>query len=213
VKTDDLISLLSTGVEPVDARLPARRLLAALAVGTLISIVLVAGMLRLNVALGREIADPMFWVREAYCTVLGVLGLMLVVRLARPGRSIGFVPAAIVAVVTAMWMLALVALVAAAPESRTRMIVGHTAAVCPFLIAFVAAPLFVALIWAARGLAPTRLRWAGAASGFAAGAIGALVYTLHCPELAAPFLGVWYLLGMLIPTAAGALLGPRLLRW
>lgn len=31
--------------------------------------------------------------------------------------------------------------------------------------------------------------------------------------LAAPVLGFWYLLGMLIPTAAGALLGSRLLRW
>jgi len=39
------------------------------------------------------------------------------------------------------------------------------------------------------------------------------VYSLHCPELAAPFIGFWYLLGMLIPTAVDALLGPRLLRW
>jgi hypothetical protein len=31
--------------------------------------------------------------------------------------------------------------------------------------------------------------------------------------MAAPFIGFWYLLGMLIPAAAGALLGPRLLRW
>jgi hypothetical protein len=29
----------------------------------------------------------------------------------------------------------------------------------------------------------------------------------------APFLAIWYLLGMLIPTLLGALLGPRLLRW
>lgn len=64
-----------------------------------------------------------------------------------------------------------------------------------------------------RGLAPTRLRLAGAAAGFAAGSLGALVYSLHCPELAAPFLAIWYLLGMLIPTAIGAWLGPRLLRW
>jgi hypothetical protein len=40
-----------------------------------------------------------------------------------------------------------------------------------------------------------------------------LVYALHCPELAAPFLAIWYLLGMLIPTAIGAWLGPRPLRW
>jgi hypothetical protein len=64
-----------------------------------------------------------------------------------------------------------------------------------------------------KGLAPTRLRLAGAAMGFAAGAMGALVYSVHCPELAAPFLGFWYLLGMLIPTAIGMALGPRLLRW
>ena len=64
-----------------------------------------------------------------------------------------------------------------------------------------------------RSLAPTRLRWAGAASGFTAGSIGALVYTLDCPELAAPLLGIWYLLGMLIPTAVGTWLGPWLLRW
>jgi hypothetical protein len=31
--------------------------------------------------------------------------------------------------------------------------------------------------------------------------------------MTAPFIGVWYLLGMLIPSAVGALLGPRLLRW
>ena len=36
---------------------------------------------------------------------------------------------------------------------------------------------------------------------------------LHCPEPAAPFLAIWYLLGMLVPTAIGAWLGPRLLRW
>lgn len=44
-------------------------------------------------------------------------------------------------------------------------------------------------------------------------AVGALVYALRCPEMAAPFLGIWYLLGILIPTALGAMLGPPLLRW
>ena len=40
-----------------------------------------------------------------------------------------------------------------------------------------------------------------------------LVMHLHCPEMAAPFVAVWYLLGMLIPAAVGALIGKRLLRW
>ena len=53
----------------------------------------------------------------------------------------------------------------------------------------------------------------GATAGRLAGGVGALVYTLHCPELEAPFLGVWYVIGMAIPSVIGALLGPRLLRW
>jgi hypothetical protein len=39
------------------------------------------------------------------------------------------------------------------------------------------------------------------------------VYALHCNEMQAPFLAVWYLLGMLLPAAMGAAIGPRWLRW
>jgi hypothetical protein len=77
----------------------------------------------------------------------------------------------------------------------------------------IATPLFVALVWALKGLAPTRLRLTGAAAGFAAGSLGALAYSLHCPELAAPFIGIWYLLGITICAILGAWVGPRLLRW
>ena len=54
---------------------------------------------------------------------------------------------------------------------------------------------------------------AGAAAGLLAGATGALAYALHCQEMEAPFLAIWYLLGMLIPAALGALAGRWLLRW
>jgi hypothetical protein len=213
MKTEDLVSLLSTGGEAVDLRLPSRRWLLALAGGTLIAFLLTAGVLKLNPTLSHETSKPMFWVRESYCAILAVLGFVTVVRLARPGLRLGLVPMGIPVAVIAMWVLAGVTLVAVSPQDRAQLILGHTAGVCPFLIALVAAPLLIALLWVMRSLAPTRLRWAGAASGFAAGSIGALVYSLHCPELAAPFLGIWYLLGMLIPTAIGTWLGPRLLRW
>jgi len=74
-------------------------------------------------------------------------------------------------------------------------------------------PVFAATLWAMKGLAPTRPALAGAAAGLLAGAMAALVYALHCPEMEAPFIGVWYVVGMLIPAAAGALLGPLVLRW
>jgi hypothetical protein len=62
-------------------------------------------------------------------------------------------------------------------------------------------------------LAPTRLRLAGFSAGLLSGAVAAVVYCLHCPELGAPFVGFWYLLGMLIPASIGAFLGESFLRW
>ena len=155
----------------------------------------------------------MFWIREAFCAALALLGFAAVTRLARPGTRLGFVTAGIGTVVMVMWIFAATVLLTAPAQNRSHLLLGTTAGVCPFLIALVAAPLFFSFLWVLRELAPTRLRLAGAAAGFAAGSLGALVYSLHCPELAAPFLGTWYLIGMLIPTALGAWFGPRLVRW
>lgn len=68
------------------------------------------------------------------------------------------------------------------------------------------------IIWALRGLAPTRLALIGASGGLLAGSMATLAYCLHFPEMEVPFWGVWYTLGMLVPTAIGAALGPRCLR-
>lgn len=54
---------------------------------------------------------------------------------------------------------------------------------------------------------------AGAGTGLLAGAVGAFAYAFYCPETAAPFLAIWYALGIAIPAALGALLGPRVLHW
>jgi len=74
-------------------------------------------------------------------------------------------------------------------------------------------PAFVAVFWAIRGLAPTRLRLAGAAGGMLAGTIATMAYAFHCPEMSVAFLGRLVLLGMVLATLIGALLGPRFLRW
>nr|UXE44215.1 putative anti-sigma-F factor NrsF [uncultured bacterium] len=213
MKTEDLVSLLASGVEPIDAHRTPRRYWLAVIGGLAGALALTGGLLRFNSTLSQEVYEPMFWVRETYCAALGSLGLLGVTRLARPGIRLGIVPVGIAAVVIILWIGGGVALLRAPAQERLHLLLGSTAAVCPFLITLLATPLFVAFMWVLRGLAPTRLRFAGAAGGFAAGSFGALAYSLHCPELAAPFIGVWYLLGISIPTALGALLGPRLLRW
>jgi hypothetical protein len=213
MKTEDWVSMLATGIGPIEPKRTVRRHLLAITGGILAALAFTGGILRFNPALSNMALEPMFWVREAYCAAFASLGFAAVTRLARPGIRLGFAPAGVVTVVMGMWIFAATVLLRAPAQNRSHLLFGTSAAVCPFLIALAAAPLFIAILWVLRGLAPTRLRMAGAAAGFAAGSLGALVYSLHCPELAAPFLGIWYLLGMLIPTALGAWLGPRLLRW
>jgi hypothetical protein len=213
VKTDDLVSILSRGAEPVDPKQVAWRYLIAVGGGSLAALALMATTLKLNPALPQELAEPMFWVRETFCASLGVIGIVGITRLARPGQPLGLIPVGIALPVIAMWALAAVILLTAPSPSRAQLIFGRTARVCPFLIAMIATPPFFALVWALRGLAPTRLRLTGGIAGFAAGSIGALAYSLHCPELAAPFIGIWYLLGITLCATLGVWVGPRLLRW
>ena len=74
------------------------------------------------------------------------------------------------------------------------------------------APL-AGIIWALRGLAPTRLRLAGLCAGLLAGAIGAAGYALACTEQSAAFVAVWYSLGIAVSGLLGCALGGRILRW
>jgi hypothetical protein len=123
------------------------------------------------------------------------------------------VQAALAAPFLTTWVLAAIELAGVDASERAGLVLGQPSKVCPLVIAGLAVPVFLATLWGLRSFAPTRLRLAGAAAGLFAGACGAFVYTFHCPELAAPFLGTWYVLGMLIPTVVGAWIGPHLLRW
>lgn len=213
MKTDDLVMLLAAGEGPVPSHAAARRFAPALALGMLVAGLMMVGLLGVRPDLAAAVRLPMFWVKLGYVAILAVISLLAVLRLSRPGVRLDKVPLALIVPVLAMWLLAAFVLIDAEPAQRAELLLGTTWAVCPALIAMLSIPIFAATLWAMRGLAPTRLRLAGAAAGLLSGAMSALVYSLHCPELAAPFIGFWYLLGILIPTLAGALLGQRLLRW
>jgi hypothetical protein len=213
LKTDDFVAMLASGNVAIAPHAAARRYVAALGFGALGSVILMLVLLGLRFDLADALWIPMFWVKCAFVAVLAFASVHLALRLARPGSNLRWVPGALAAPIIFMWLLAAFLLIGADFEQRHVLLFGKTSESCPWLIALLSVPVFVAVIWAMKGLAPTRLRLAGGAAGLAAGAVGALVYCLHCPEMAAPFLGTWYLLGMLIPTAVGAVLGPRLLRW
>ncbi len=213
MKTDELISLLASHAEPVPAHAVGRRFAMALGLGLPAALLLMLATLGLRPDMAQAATGLMFWVKLAFTGSLAAAGLVAAERLSRPGMRVGFAWAALAAPVLAMWLAAVVVLLQAAPQQRAGLIMGGTWLACPLSIALVSLPLFIATFWCMKALAPTRLMLAGASAGLLAGALGAMVYALHCPESAAPFLGIWYVLGIAIPTAIGALLGPRILRW
>ena len=213
MKTDDLVTLLAAGAGPVQPGATARRYALALGWGAFGTTLLMALVLGVRADLAAAMWLPMFWMKLAFPACLAAGAMYAAARLSRPGVRLGRVPAALAAPVLAMWLLAAFVLARAAAGARKELIFGGTWNACPLFVALLSLPVFVAAMWAMKGLAPTRLAAAGAAAGLLAGSVGALIYALHCPELEAPFLAVWYVLGIALPVAAGALLGPRLLRW
>lgn len=213
MRTDDLVTMLATGAGAVRPNQAARRYAIAIPWGATGAALLMTILLGPHDDFAAAVMMPMFWVKVAFVTSFAAASLLAALRLSRPGLSLAWVPGVVSAPLLAIWLLAAFVLTRAEPAQRAGLFFGDTWNSCPFLIALLSAPVFIAVVWAMKGLAPTRLRLAGAAAGLLAGAVGTMVYSVHCSEMEAPFIGFWYLLGMLIPTAVGTLLGPRLLRW
>ena len=213
MKTDDFVSMLATGVAPVDPDVSGKRFRLALIAGALGAVGVMLLAFGLNPHLRAASALPMFWVKLLFPATLGLVAVLLAQRLSHPGMRLGAAAKAWLGPVIAMALLALLVWMDAAPAERPDMIYGKTWKVCSCNIAIVAAPVFAGVLWAMKGLAPTRLVLAGASAGLLAGAVGTAVYALHCQEIAAPFIFVWYGGGMLLCAAVGAALGPRVLRW
>jgi hypothetical protein len=213
MKTQDLIASLSAGLRPVDRHAVARRLAWSAACGMLVATLALLATGGTRPDMDLMIDAPAFWLKAAFPAAVSVGALTLCSRLSRPGARtrVGWILLALP--LLAVWLAAGYVLVSAPPSLRAQLVLGHTWRVCTFNVLALSLPSFIATFWAMRGLAPTRLSLAGAVAGLLAGAQAVLVYTLYCAEMAPPFWAMWYVLGMLLPTGAGALLGPRLLRW
>jgi hypothetical protein len=211
--SEALIERLSRDLRPVSRLSVLRRLLIGVGAGAAVSGLATAATLGLRPDMADAVGEGMFWVKLAYTLALGGLALWACERLVRPAGEAGgrwpwlMVPVLLLTALAA-WQLA-----HAPPPMRMPMMMGRTHTVCPWCILVFSLPPLGGLVWAVRGLAPTRLRLTGVMVGLAAGGAGAAMYALHCDEGAAPFLAIWYSAGIALAGAFGWLLGPRLLRW
>jgi hypothetical protein len=213
VKTDDLISMLATGDSSVAGPRAGTRYAMAGGLGAMAAGLMMLVLLQLRHDLLQAMLLPMFWVKIGFVACVAGASLFAVLRLSRPGASLEGITLFLALPVLGIWAIAAYSLINADPAERSQLFFGDTWTVCPLLIALLSLPVYLAVFRVMQDMAPTRPRTAGFAAGLLSGAIAATVYCLHCPEMGAPFIGFWYLLGMLVPAVIGAWQGNSRLRW
>ncbi len=213
MKTDDLIDMLSTNVEAVDRPQVSRILAGAVALGALVA--LAAGLIVLGGRTDIRSDGAIFFVvaKLSFATAVTVLAFLYLTRLARPGEHRRGWLALVALPFAGIVGLASLSLASAPPTHWQMMFMGNEWLECLLSIPIIAIIPFALVIWATRQAAPTDLRRAGALAGLLAGSTSAAGYALHCTADSLPFVAIWYSGTILLCTLAGAVLGPRLLRW
>jgi hypothetical protein len=211
--TDDLIAGLTAEVPKVAPGAVGRRVALGLGLGGLGSAAVMLAWLGPRPDLAQAVMTPMFWMKFGYAALTGLILAGVLVRLAKPAARIGSLAVAAAAPFALVGAMAAMRFAQAPPEAHQAMLMGHSSMICPWRILAIGLPLLAGAVWAVRGLAPTRLGLAGLAAGGCAGALGAMIYSFACNETSAPFLAIWYTLGMALVAALGAAAGSRLLRW
>jgi hypothetical protein len=213
MKTEDLIGLLAAGETRVAPHLVRQRFAAAMGWSIPLAALVMVIVYGLRADLVQALSGTVFWMKLAFAGALALFAGLATDRLGRPGMRVAGVWAGLAAPVVLLWFAAAAALVGADPAERAELVFGSSWRSCPFNIALISLPLFAAMLWFVKGMAPTEPALAGASAGLLSGAVATLIYALHCPESSVTFVGIWYVLGIAIPTLVGAALGPRLLRW
>lgn len=213
MKTDDLIDMLSTNVQPADTRKVARSIFLAVAVGAVAAVGLVFLAFGTRADMGHAGSLVHLVAKLVFSLAVVGLSLLYLIRLARPGGE-RRVSLAVVALPFVAIIALAVGVLSMIPQGHwDDVVLGDQWLECLISIPLIAVVPFAATMWAVRQHMPTDLRRAGALAGLVAGGISATGYAFHCMDDSVPFVAVWYGATIVLCAAAGAHLGPKLLRW
>ncbi len=106
--------------------------------------------LGINPDLASDVQTPMFWVKWGFAASVVAASVALVIRLARPGVGTRRAAQVVALPLVALWGLAAVVLLAAAPAERMPLTLGSSWNTCPFNIAMLSLPALVLLLAAVR---------------------------------------------------------------
>ncbi len=213
MRTDDLIAMLSTNVEPVDRWRIGRTIGIAVAAGAAAALIAVLLALGVRTDLMQARAFGFLLAKLLFAVAIVVPASIYLARLARPGGEHRSRLALTALPFLAVILLAALSLLQAPHSHWDAMILGDQWLECILSIPVIAIVPFAVVIWAVRRTSPTDLVRTGALCGLVAGGLSAAGYALHCADDSLPFVALWYGGTIALCTLAGATLGPRLLRW
>ena len=213
MKTDDLISMLSTNVEVVDHRRVGRNICMVVVSGAAMAVATVFFVLgpRAGLTTLETFIPPLL--KVAFTLNILVPASIYLIRLTCPGGERRYSIALVALPFIAVMLLVALSL-GFAPSSHWKATIHSDQWLeCLISIPLIAIAPFSVIVWAVRQMAPTDLARTGAFAGLVAGCLSATGYALHCADDSVPFFAVWYGGTIALCTFAGWKLGPRLLRW
>lgn len=206
------LDAMADGLTPVRPLSPAFICVVAIAL-TIGGGTFVIATLGFRDAFGASASDPEFLARTALLIVLAGFSLYSAAAMARPQVGSSHMDwrwvlgAALVVPVAA----AVAALAGQTPiADRLHMNDGVECLTYSIGIGLL---LGAVLTWWLRRGAPTSPERAGTVTGLAAGSLGALAYSMHCPHNDIVYIGLWYTLAIGMTTLLGRLIIPRFIRW
>lgn len=210
MKTDDLINVLAEDAPPQKRESLFLKLavaaLAALGVCVLL-VVFIDGVRPDFTKNATQVA-----LKATFSAVFAAAALPVAARLARPGNKVGVWIVATFAIGLAVVLVCGFLMMPHQVNPESGMI-GGVVPVAFLIIPALATPAAVMIFSWYRRNAPTRLGLAGASVGAMSGGLGAMAYALVCPVDDMGFVSIWYGAAIVVCTAVGALVGPRVLRW
>jgi hypothetical protein len=213
--TDDLIAALARAPEPVKPNKLIMRIGLAIVAGFIISIIIMKFTFGFRPDIG--VAAPIVAMKAGLSALIATFAGGLATTLAKPvvagSGQIKNAIAPLVTVVCAALAIGAITLFATSPGQRFEAFTGGGFPWCIVIIPLFALPSATLLMWTMKDAAPTRLAMAGAGIGALSGGIGAMVYAMFCPIDSVAFVTIWYVAGIGIASAIGALVGVKLLRW
>ena len=213
MKTNELIAVLSTNIEPVDTRKLVRKVCAAILIGSSVALSVAIFALGIRADLRDPGALAFLFPKLVFALSVVSLASVYLFRHLRPGGEFRSGVALTALPFLALMILAGVNLTSAAPSHWEHMLLGGQWLECLISIPIIAVVPFAVIMWAVRFAAPTDLTRTGALAGLLAGGVSAIGYALHCTDDSLPFIALWYGATIVLCALTGAVLGRRLLRW